>query len=310
MKKIFYLLSLIGGFVHGQTVVVLEEGTNREIPYANLLLKKGDKLVGGLYADNNGHLTLGLTDFDKAEIGCIGYENKLVPGGHIPDTVYLKPKAIELDEVVIAPGKDTLIGEYTYKKVKSMNIGTGNHIALFVDNPAGREVPLRAVWLKVDKIKYTTVVRLYLSSRKDYMQEYYLSGENAGKTASYPSYIPDATISNENIITEIKADHGGETKIDLTEYGLILPAEGAFVVAEVVGFYNELNQSVVKVSPKDATKIEYHKAINDHFSQKIGHASLFWVNINRWVKNDYEYMGSKPPRNTFVTPSIGVVVEM
>jgi hypothetical protein len=132
--------------------------------------------------------------------------------------------------------------------------------------------------------------------------------EAGGGKGSYKSYIPAGELTAQNVITELKTESGNEVKIDLEQYELALPKEGAFLVLEIIGFYNELNQNVVKPAIKDVTAIEVHKAINDNYCQKLGITNLFWVNINRWLRNDYEYMGSKPPRNTFVTPTLGVVV--
>ncbi|WP_297334417.1 hypothetical protein [Flavobacterium sp.] len=303
----YYLLFMLLAFwvAGAQTITILNAESRQGIPYAAVVFKKEGKPVDGLYTNETGVLTLPTSDYDTAEISSIGYEHKIVNRHEIKAELYLKPKAIELAEVIVSSAKDTLIGEYNFKKAKNQPIGTGHQLAVFIDNPSGRDVPLKAVWLKLAKIKYTTVVRIYLCARKDYVQEYVEAG---GETGSYKSYIPAEELTGHNIIAELKPESGNEAKIDLEKYELVLPKEGAFVVMEIIGHYNTLNQNVVKPAVKDITAIEVHKAINDNYCQKLGITNLFWVNANRWLRNDYEYMGSKPPRNTFITPTMGVVI--
>ncbi|MBF00177.1 MAG: hypothetical protein CMP77_09385 [Flavobacterium sp.] len=305
MRLYQLFMLLVFWTAEAQTTAILDAENKQAIPYATVVFKKEGKPVDGFYTSENGILELPSSEYDTAEISSLGYENKSVARHDIKAQLYLKPKAIELAEVIVSSAKDTLIGEYNFKKAKSQPIGTGHQLAVFIDNPAGRDVPLKALWLKLAKIKYTTVVRIYLCERKDYVQEYIEAG---GETGSYESYIPAEALTAQNIITELKPENGNDAKIDLAKYELVLPKDGAFIVMEIIGHYNTLNQNVVKPAVKDITAIEVHKAVNDNYCQRLGITNLFWVNTNRWLRNDYEYMGSKPPRNTFVTPTMGVVI--
>lgn len=157
----YYLLCmLIVYWVAGaQTAIILNAESKQAIPYATVVLKNAGKPVDGIYANEAGVVALPPGDYETAEISSIGYENKTVDRDEFTGALYLKPKAIELEELLLSSVKDTLIGEYNYKKVKSQTTGIGHQLAVFIDNPAGRNVPIKAVWLKLAKIKYTTVVR-------------------------------------------------------------------------------------------------------------------------------------------------------
>lgn len=312
MKYLFIILFIItGSSALAQSIRVTDAATKKPVPFATILLKNAGKAISGFYTAEDGSAIIPQTDFEIAEFSCLGYETQSISKNAITETISITPKAIELDEVAISGRKlkDSLIGEYKEKRSKKQVIAIENTLAVFFENTFGKEMPIKAVWLKLAKIKYTTAIRIHIYKRRDYVQEYW-SMDDAGKTVkSYESYIPDTDIYEENIIAYIKPAGGKEAKIDLSEYNLFLPKEGAYIGFEVVGNFDAAGAPVKTTSPKELTWIETHNALNHNFAQKLGLTSLFWVNINRWLLNDYtNALHSTPPHDVFQTPTVGIVV--
>ncbi|MFP9112373.1 hypothetical protein ACLI1A_00395 [Flavobacterium sp. RHBU_3] len=312
MKYLFYFLFFTAA-LSAQNITVLSADTREPVPFVTIILKTNGKVTGGLYCGENGVADINAA-YDTAEFSCLGFETQIIDKAKVEKMVYLKPKAIVLDEVMVSSVKlkDTLIGEYKEKKLRNTTIGDANScIAVFFENTFDKDVPIRSLWLKLAKIKYTTTVRVHVYSRKDYGQVYWDTKEPKDQH-SYDSFVPLKDIYEQNIIVSISPKDKKELQIDLSGYNLDLPKEGAFIGLEVLGYFDESGQAVKTTSGKELTWIEMHQALNDNFCQKITVGGTtwdaFWVNINKWHATDMKAMGRKLNPKNLWTPTIGLIV--
>lgn len=306
-KLIFFSIFLYS-FCYSQSVVVLNSDTQEAIPFVTMILKYKGEIIGGQYSDEKGLCTINTT-FDAVEFSCLGFENKVLSKSMMGMQVMLKPKIIQLDEVVVSRTrpKDTLLGEYNVRSRGKATMGdTNSFMAVFFKNTFHEEVLLRSLWLKLAKIKYTTAVRIHLYNVKD---EYV---ETNDKENAYRTFVPYQDLYEQNIIVYLNPENGKNARIDLSQYNLRLPVNGAFVGIEVVGYFDNTGQPVKTKSPGEVTWLEMHSALNNNYCQKISvkdtNWDSFWINKNKWLRREYKAMGKQPPATVFVAPIVGLMV--
>lgn len=312
--RLYLLFMLFAAFgLQAQTCTVVSADSQKGVPYATVVFSGGDKAVGGFYTNDAGVFNLPSYAYDKAEVSCLGFETAVFTTG-VPPEIKLKPKAIELNEVVVAGGmqKDTLLGEFNEKKYKNgLTIGKERNLAMFFGNDTGRELYIKELWLKPMKIKHTTVLRVHIYSRRDYVPEYYPTKGADRAVKTYDSYIPGNDLYEQNIIVTIKPEDKKLAKIDLSGYNVYLPEKGAFVSIEGLGYVDENGNAMAVVPLKEQTFIEKHLTDKTDFCDKLGVTNQFWVNINKWLSNDFESLhikGALPPKDWLIAPTMGLLV--
>lgn len=315
MKFQILFLLFLSAIVNAQTITVLDTNTQKPIPFATLLLKQGDKIVFGTYANRGGIAAIPTIEFEKVLVSCIGYDDKSFLRDEAINTIYLIPKAIELNEVSLTGVRalrDTLIGEYSEKKRDKQGIGDANSFfAVFFENNIGKDVPIRSLWLKLAMIKYTAALRVHLYSRRDYEQKYDYDKEKQ-EWHLYSSYIPEDELTEQNIVFYVNPKDDKEVKVDLSVYNIVLPESGAFIGLECLGYFDETGQPYVPQSYKEHVFIETHYALNDNFCRKIKVPDTaweaFWMNTNKLYLHDIIAMKQFPSPDMFKTPTMGLIV--
>lgn len=309
LKLIFFSIFLYS-FCYSQSVAVLNSDTQEAIPFVTMILKYKGEITGGLYSDEKGLGNIDAT-FDTVEFSCLGFEDQVLDRANLERVVYLKPRSIVLDEIVISSLrlKDTMIGEYNVRRKDRATIGDVNSfMAVFFENTFGKAVPFHALLLKLSKIKYTTALRIHIYSRKDHFVKGVLAHEDM-----YNTFVPDEDLYERNIIVYLNPEDGKDVRVELSEYNLKLPVNGAFVGIEVVGYFDNTGQPVKTKSPGEVTWLEMHSSLNDNYCQKISvkdtNWDSFWINKNKWLRGEYKAMKKQPPNAIFQTPTMGIVVE-
>lgn len=103
MKPILYILiflSLTG--LNGQTFTVVDSTSQKPLEFVTILFKND-----GMYSDENGRFELPDSTIKEVTITCIGYEDFIFKSTGKDEIILLKPKEIELAEVVIDSGSKT-----------------------------------------------------------------------------------------------------------------------------------------------------------------------------------------------------------
>lgn len=207
----------------------------------------------------------------------------------------------EINEVVVTGRPPIIIGEINAKKSRFLTLSSEHIASAFFENTTGKELGLKSFLFKINEVKYKTAVRIRMLSRHDYVQDIYVENE----TISYPSFIPADDLVRENIIVYIEPGQKGIIEVELSEYNIELPKEGAFMAIECLGYYD--NGRIVDSVDKP-TKLEMHVSATDNYCLRLNFKDM-WININKWMKGDFKYaIKEEPPRKIFVAPTFGLKV--
>jgi hypothetical protein len=218
-----------------------------------------------------------------------------------------------LNEVKITNTPDELLlGELDAKSKKGRVIGQDNKIAYYFENTFADESGyLKTMLFKVQKVKYKTEARLRLYKKRDYVQEVYPPGSNTKE--SYDSFIPGDAIATDEIVVVLEPGQKGIIEIDLSKYGIVMPADGLFVSLEGVGYFDESGKAVTNLKAKEWTWVDFHPTVTDNYCEWINPQntnSWFWINTNKWIKSDFAIVFKKEPSKKILTaPNFGLKVE-
>lgn len=190
------------------------------LPYTNVVLLKKNK---GTASNEKGEFQLNNISLDDTvRITNIAYYPKLIRASMLikNDTIYLEDQIKELAEVTVTNFEifrnEQDLGFLEYKHNASFELQPGNQIAVFIENKIKREGWIKVVSFRVkDKGTCKNSIRVRL-----------LQTDPRGNEPSYD-------ILDQNIIINFnelkKINH-----IDLSQFKILMPKEGVFVVLEWV----------------------------------------------------------------------------
>lgn len=214
-----------------------------------------------------------------------------------------------LSEVVVSNTTgEMLLGELDAKSKKGSTITADSKAAYYFENSTEEEgLHLKSMLFKVQKVKYKTEARIRFYKKHDYAQEVYMK---EGKK-TYASFIPGEEIESKDIVIYLEPGQKGIIEIDLLKNGIKLPAEGLFVSLEGVGYYDTDGKAIEGLKSKDLTWIDFHTSTTDNYCGWInpqGTENWFWVNINKWIKSDFEFFEKEVPKKSLTAPNFGLKV--
>lgn len=225
MKKIilFTVFIYFNSLAQTKCLYVYDAISNEPIPFSTVLFFDKSEKQNGIYADENGLVCTDLIETTSIEISCIGYEtHKIYNNSIFRDTIFLKPNATILDEVVLTKKqKVNKFGFNKEKKNKSINTFKGSEIAVFIENVDKIQADVKSVLLDVDKRKdFTVVLKINFYKR---------SIENK----------PSELLNYQDIIHYLTKKTKGTIEVEVEDFGIKFPKEGIFVAVECLGFIDE-----------------------------------------------------------------------
>ena len=121
-------------------------------------------------------------------------------------------------------------------------------------------------------------------------------------------YIPGDELLSENIIFYVETGKKGIVEVDLSAYTIEMPPEGVFAGIECLAYYDATG--IVAVSKiNKPIKIEFHKTKTDNYAVMISLQNPFWMNRNKWLKNDFENVfKTEPGADQLLAPTFGLKV--
>jgi len=292
MKR--FLLSIISliviNFSFGQIVklsgLIIDSSTSQPLPYATIELLS---LKTGTIADKNGNFNIEIVSndlkSDTINFSYLGYEKER---RSIDDflksekTITLKEATIVLDEITIIPKKYTT----TILGIKDKSLGRVQYTGAFNASKGNfiKNIKSEPGWIK--SVSYyippegrpTTPFRIRIYDR----------AEN-GK--------PGKDLLNENVV--VSAKESGWFNIDISDYNISFPKDGAFVMMEWINsgeeFYFEKEVSVKgKNGQTETVKRKYYGQSLGTVSKKGG--VVLWGNTlgNEWIPYDFNNKGKYP----------------
>jgi hypothetical protein len=226
MMRIIIFLLLINLNSLGQTkksIYIYEQDSKSPVQFATILFFESENKQNGVYSDENGLAQIKLGQNSFMEISCIGYENKRVLyNNELKDTIYLKPNVVVLNEVIVSNRKAVrYFGFENQKTSNSLNTFKGNEILVYIKNTYSTEAKIKSVLLHIEK-------------RKDF--------KVALKIKFYKKNIDDKPadlLNTQEIIYYITKRKKGVLEIDINNFNIDFPKEGAFVGVECLGFVDK-----------------------------------------------------------------------
>ncbi|MNK01357.1 hypothetical protein D3C87_191540 [compost metagenome] len=216
MKKLYSLLILFSFTAYTQTIKIADAVTHQPIPYASVYLLNNTKISGGTSCDTNGNAILPVVNFDTIKITCIGYEDTQIAKTDVDTLIYLKPKVIDLEELII--GNNTHVLAYKGKKGVSLSMTKDTEFVLYVKNTFKRTLGIKTFSMKMEKAIVENTLRLVMYKATD--------------TITHKR--PGENLLQQDIIFNIKPDTEGIVEVDLTQYNIQLPADGAYIGIDVI----------------------------------------------------------------------------
>lgn len=221
MSYKFSLLFLVALSINsfGQSKVVIQDKETKEpVPYVNIAI--ADEKIE-FNADENGFFTLPETDPSKTiYFSAVGYDKLSLQVLEIKDTIFLDPKPIALNEVVIGSGKkanSVVINPIKKAKKKWYAAGGGMGSTLM----SARYFPF--------KEEYTTTpflnkVKFRVNAEKEYTFNIRLCSVNADGS-------PGDYLYGENILVTVDKKEK-YVEVDFSKIAVRIPKAGLFIVME------------------------------------------------------------------------------
>lgn len=271
----FFLFIFLSSNLIAQKVHVYNND-KEPIPYANILYLNSKNLIVGDYCNEIGEFILPtIISFDEIELSCVGFEKLTIKKELIKDTIFLKEEFVQLNEVVITNKVKSsfIVAGYCEEKQKvSIGFSKGMEVSMFLENIDRKEKKIKSFLFKVNKKENNkSAVRIHFYKK------------------SITNLQPGDEIFKENIVRIIEGKTKAMIEVDISDYNLIFPEEGAFIGIEFLGyidsssgvfFDSKYGRNDTQIAYNDKTK-QPITFIRDSFNNKK------WNDTNL-LKKDFE----------------------
>lgn len=226
MKAIlFFILFSISLSAQITKGVVKDSLTGQPIPYANIWVENENVATT---SEEDGTFSIAVNKDKNLIFSALGYETRTLKATQV-NQVFLNPKAFDLDEVVISNSIGT----------KQNIIGlTENTVAQAFDNGPRIDVKYFPYSSEYKKTPYLKRVTVYTDSRiEDATVKLHFYKVD---TNGYPGY----ELLQKELIVKVK--NGTKiNKIDLSDFGLVMPKSGLFVGFEKLMIEKNKKEKIV-----------------------------------------------------------------
>ena len=264
MKAIlFFILFSISLSAQITKGVVKDSLTGQPIPYANIWVENENVATT---SEEDGTFSITVANTKNLIFSALGYETRTLKATQVT-LVFLNPKAFDLDEVVISNSIGT----------KQNVIGlTENTVAQAFDNGPRIDVKFFPYSSEYKKTPYLKRVTVYTDSRiEDATVKLHFYKVD---TNGYPG---DELLQKELIV---KVKNGTKiNKIDLSDFGLVMPKKGLFVGFEKLMIEkNKKEKTVINPVTKEAQiqKTYYPLMLYNYVERDF----LFTFSGGKWSK--------------------------
>ncbi|WP_439130761.1 carboxypeptidase-like regulatory domain-containing protein [Polaribacter sp.] len=260
MKKIFTLIFLQTIILsYGQKkIYVIDSLTNKEIEYATI---KFDKVNDGTYSNENGIFHLP-DNIKKIEISCLGYKTRKIV--NLPnDTIFLKPKEIQLDEIILKKNKKIVFG----KKKSKLDIGFSSYSESVI---FAKKIVFK------DNFFITKAHFDILNDQKERKFRFLIYDLNK-------NLMPNNNILNQNIISKIQP-YDKKVELDLEKFNIYLEKGEYFIAIEIFDMSKTNGNSSIKLGCYKTSEK------NESLSKPVFNESENWKSIKTYnQKKEYSY---------------------
>ena len=291
------LLSLCTpAFVNAQIKsTILDSSTKEPIPYVNIWVS-GDN--NGTTADENGNFSLAINSDNSITLSAVGYEKMSLKGKDVSDVIYMRPKIIELNEVIIERSKNI----HTLKIGSLKKPKMTHYIAMVEDFPVmhSNYYPYKEDYAATPYLKSLKLITFSEVKSAIFNLRFYTADKN-GK--------PGEFLCDENIICEAKKGKHTNT-IDLSKYNIKFPKSGVFVTVEwLVSERNRYYYIATSEGQSDGTvnHIKKRDQVKTYLQAPSIGATGVQADIDRWTYNQGSW-NKQIPRQTSGTMAFEIIL--
>jgi hypothetical protein len=265
-KRLLWVFILFGFSAFSQIKGIVVDENDMPIPYVNIWVENENI---GTTSEEDGSFNIDTNDKNKnLFFSIIGFEKKTVKANQASKVV-LQPITNELDEVVIFNKKETKeiqIGIVENTIFQAFDNGPKNDIKFFPYNP------------KYNKTKYIKQVKIATDSKIEAatLKLHFFAVDENG--------FPGSELLKKDLIVTIK-NGGKSTKIDVSDFNLIMPKKGIFVGFEKLMIENNKLErtSIDRNTNLTVTqKLYYPFVLYNYVQNPIG----FTFISGKWIRND------------------------
>jgi hypothetical protein len=265
-KRLLWVFILIGFSAFSQIKGIVVDENDMPIPYVNIWVENENI---GTTSEEDGSFNIDTNDKNKnLFFSIIGFEKKTVKVAEASKVV-LQSITNELDEVVIFNKKETKeiqIGIVENTIFQAFDNGPKNDIKFFPYNP------------KYNKTKYIKQVKISTDSKIETATiklHFFAVDENG---------FPGSELLKKDLIVTIKQG-GKSTKINVSDFNLIMPKKGIFVGFEKLMIENNKLErtSIDRNTNLTVTqKLYYPFVLYNYVQNHVGFTFL----SGKWIRND------------------------
>lgn len=219
--KLFIFIFLACNLTFGQSVVV-DSINKKPIQFALIKYFNEHLEIYRDYSNEEGHFK---TKIEKKitcfSISCLGYEFKRVDNINA-DTIFLRPIDFQIEPVVITNQDETVLGYSRSKSKLEMGIDINLEEVVFIENKSKIERLISGFELKIAKRKKIDAIPFRISIY----------------TIDIKTGLPSKSLLNENLIFNLKNYTKNLIEVNLLDYNIMLPKEGAFVGVEFLNSFS------------------------------------------------------------------------
>jgi hypothetical protein len=291
-----YLILILFSQISFAQITITDSITKYPVSYATISFGNGN----GLFADDEGKFVFTkkiYPDIDSLYISALGFKDLKVATLNLPNQLYMKPQADELDEVIIGVKLDRKFKEETLKPYLDDDYYNcwlptiESEIAVYFPKTTNKDQKISEVifpialeskdWKKrkrsnSEKKKFSTLFKVKFYSNNN---------GSPGKVLTYETIVFRATEKD-----------GDNYTLDVDTYDLYVPENGFFVSLQVMGYTDKSgkllpNKKYKEIKSKTGTvKIPTNFRPLLPFTEKIETKNTFikrvFINGNNWVKFD------------------------
>ena len=265
-KRLLWVFILFGFSAFSQIKGIVVDENDMPIPYVNIWVENENI---GTTSEEDGSFNIDTNDINKnLFFSIIGFEKKTVKANQASKVV-LQPITNELDEVVIfnkKESKEIQIGIVENTIFQAFDNGPKNDIKFFPYNP------------KYNKTKYIKQVKIATDSKIEAatLKLHFFAVDENG--------FPGSELLKKDLIVTIK-NGGKSTKIDVSDFNLIMPKKGIFVGFEKLMIENNKLErtSIDRNTNLTVTqKLYYPFVLYNYVQNHVGFTFL----SGKWIRND------------------------
>jgi hypothetical protein len=270
-----FILSFFYGF--SQSIKIVNEKTNELIPFANLTFYKNGKIIDSDYVNENGLYEFeSKIEYDELLVSCIGFENKKILKDELILEVHLLPIEYLLEDVIVPNKRSTkTLGFLKDKEKIKIGVGKGIELVVFIENSDQKEHYVKDFSFKIKKEKGgQTAIRLHFYNKSEI------------------DFKPGKELLNKDIIFYFDENKDkGIVNIDVSNYNIELPKEGAFVGIEFVGNIEQFKKEDIN------TKIEFNENHYVAYTFIRNRKNGIWTNHSNELSNLIPNLGKNKKLN-------------